>query len=229
MKKRILVIEDDLDIQEIISEFLTASGEYEVELAGDGLEGIDKFNKAKYDLIILDIMLPKIDGFVVCEMIRKSSEVPVIMLTALEGEQDQIKGFELKVDDYITKPFSVGLLVKRVEAVLRRAGKIEESTGEDASGKQLLTFEEIALDTDTYKVRAGNEDIELTVKEFEILEILMKNRGKVLTRESLLNKVWGYDFYGDARVIDTHIKNIRHKLNTAYIKTIRGVGYKLEK
>lgn len=220
MNEKILVIEDDLDIQEIIREFLFANG-YIVEVAEDGLKGIEKFNSGKFDLVLLDIMLPKIDGFVVCEIIRKTSKVPIIMLTALEEEQDQIKGFELEVDDYITKPFSVNLLVKRVEAVFRRTKAIDEEAR--------LSFEDILIDVNCFKVRVSEKDIELTAKEFELLKVFIKNKGRILTREVLLNQLWGYDFYGDARVIDTHIKNLRYKLKVDYIKTIRGVGYKLEK
>ncbi|WP_411167833.1 response regulator transcription factor [Clostridium sp. MB05] len=220
MNERILVIEDDLDIQEIISEFLCASG-YVVEVAGDGLMGIEKFNSGKFDLVILDIMIPKIDGFVVCEIIRKTSKIPIIMLTALEEEQDQIKGFELKVDDYITKPFSVNLLIKRVEAVLRRTKAVNDDVK--------FSFENIVLDASCFKVWVGGKEIELTAKEFDMLKIFIKNKGRILTREVLLNQLWGYDFYGDVRVIDTHIKNLRCKLKVDYIKTIRGVGYKLEK
>ena len=220
MNKKILVIEDDLDIQEIIREFLCVNG-YIVEVAEDGLKGIEKFNSGKFDLVLLDIMLPKIDGFVVCEIIRKTSKIPIIMLTALEEEQDQIKGFELEVDDYITKPFSVNLLVKRVEAVFRRTKAIDDEIR--------LSFENILLDAGCFKVSVSENDIELTAKEFELLKIFIKNKGRILTREVLLNQLWGYDFYGDARVIDTHIKNLRCKLKVDYIKTIRGVGYKLEK
>ncbi|WP_346935483.1 response regulator transcription factor [Clostridium sp.] len=220
MNEKILVIEDDLDIQEIIREFLLANG-YIVEVAEDGLKGIEKFNSDKFDLVLLDIMLPKIDGFVVCEIIRKTSKVPIIMLTALEEEQDQIKGFELEVDDYITKPFSVNLLIKRVEAVFRRTKAIDEEAR--------LSFEDILIDVNCFKVRVSEKDIELTAKEFELLKIFIKNKGRILTREVLLNQLWGYDFYGDSRVIDTHIKNLRYKLKVDYIKTIRGVGYKLEK
>ncbi|WP_346889853.1 response regulator transcription factor [Clostridium sp. UBA1056] len=220
MNEKILVIEDDLDIQEIICEFLLANG-YVVEVAEDGLKGIEKFNSDKFDLILLDVMLPKIDGFVVCEIIRKTSKVPIIMLTALEEEQDQIKGFELEVDDYITKPFSVNLLIKRVEAVFRRTKAIDEEAR--------LSFEDILIDVNCFKVSVSEKDIELTAKEFELLKIFIKNKGRILTREVLLNQLWGYDFYGDARVIDTHIKNLRCKLKIDYIKTIRGVGYKLEK
>lgn len=220
MNEKILVIEDDLDIQEILREFLCVNG-YIVEVAEDGLRGIDKFNSGKFDLVLLDIMIPKIDGFVVCEIIRKTSKTPIIMLTALEEEQDQIKGFELEVDDYITKPFSVNLLIKRVEAVLRRTKTLDEEAR--------LSFEDIVIDASCFKVWVGEKDIELTAKEFELLKIFIKNKGRILTREILLNQLWGYDFYGDVRVIDTHIKNLRCKLKVDYIKTIRGVGYKLEK
>ncbi|MEW8995285.1 response regulator transcription factor [Clostridium sp.] len=220
MNERILVIEDDWDIQEILREFLCVNG-YIVEVAEDGLKGIEKFNSGKFDLVLLDIMLPKIDGFVVCEIIRKTSKVPIIMLTALEAEEDQIKGFELEVDDYITKPFSVNLLIKRVKAVLRRTNTLDEEAR--------LSFEDILIDVNCFKVWVDEKEIELTAKEFELLKIFIKNKRKILTREMLLNQLWGYDFYGDSRVIDTHIKNLRYKLKVDYIKTIRGVGYKLEK
>ncbi|WP_251859443.1 response regulator transcription factor [Clostridium sp. Marseille-Q2269] len=221
MPKKILVVEDDFDIKTIIREVLKESG-YLVEDATDGLMAVEMFRKDKFDLIILDIMLPKIDGFVVCEIIRKESNVPIIMLTALEEEEDQIKGFELNIDDYITKPFSINLLIKRVEVVLRRSNRLEENSTN-------LTFEEIIIDTSNYKTLVNNKEIELTFKEFKILEIFMCNIGIVFSRESLLNKIWGYDYFGDTRVIDTHIKNLRQKLSVDYIKTIRGVGYKIEK
>ncbi|MDS1002591.1 response regulator transcription factor [Clostridium sporogenes] len=221
MSKKILVVEDDFDIQTIISEVLKESG-YLVERATDGLMAVEMFRRGKFDLIILDIMMPKIDGFVVCEIIRKESNVPIIMLTALGEEEDEMKGFELKIDDYITKPFSINLLIKRVEAVLRRVTISEENNS-------TLTFEEIKIDSSNYKTLVNNKEIELTYKEFQILEILISNIGRVFSRESLLNQIWGYDYFGDTRVIDTHIKNLRQKLNVDYIKTIRGVGYKIEK
>ncbi len=220
MPKRILVVEDDFDIHTIISEVLKESG-YLVEVAADGLMAVEMLER-EFDLIILDVMLPKIDGFVVCEIIRKESSVPIIMLTALGEEEDEMKGFELKVDDYITKPFSINLLIKRVEAVLRRANGLEENNS-------TLTFEEITIYLSNYKTLVNNKEIELTYKEFQILEILISNVGRVFSRESLLNQIWGYDYFGDTRVIDTHIKNLRQKLNIDYIKTIRGVGYKIEK
>lgn len=216
---KILVIEDNVDIQELIAEFLL-SEEYIVDTANDGLEGIEKFNKGEYDLIILDIMMPKLDGYGVCKMIRSKSKVPIIMLTALNEESDEIKGFELNIDDYITKPFSFNILIKRVEAVLRRAyGSLNENK---------LRFKNIELDCDSYEVYVDKTPIDLTTKEFEMLKILMKNKGNVIKREVFLDKLWGYDFYGDTRVIDTHIKNIRKKLQTDYIKTVKGVGYKID-
>lgn len=216
---KILVIEDNVDIQELIKEFLL-SEEYIVDTANDGLEGIEKFNKGEYDLIILDIMMPKLDGYGVCKMIRSKSKVPIIMLTALNEESDELKGFELNVDDYITKPFSFNILIKRVEAVLRRAyGSLNENR---------LRFKNIELDCDSYEVYVDKKPVDLTTKEFEMVKILMKNKGNVIKREVFLDKLWGYDFYGDTRVIDTHIKNIRKKLQTDYIKTVKGVGYKID-
>ncbi len=217
--RKILVVEDNLDIQELVKEFLL-SEEYIVDTASDGLEGIEKFNKGEYDLIILDIMLPKLDGYGVCKMIRSKSKVPIIMLTALNEESDEIKGFELNIDDYITKPFSFNILIKRVEAVLRRV------YGSDK--ENILEFKNIKLDCDSYEVYVDGEKIDFTTKEFEMLKILMKNKGNVIKREVFLDKLWGYDFYGDTRVIDTHIKNIRKKLKTDYIKTVKGVGYKID-
>ena len=217
--RKILVVEDNLDIQELVKEFLL-SEEYIVDTASDGLEGIEKFNKGEYDLVILDIMLPKLDGYAVCKMIRSKSKVPIIMLTALNEESDEIKGFELNIDDYITKPFSFNILIKRVEAVLRRV------YGSDK--ENVLEFKNIKLDCDSYEVYVDGDEIDFTTKEFEMLKILMKNKGNVIKREVFLDKLWGYDFYGDTRVIDTHIKNIRKKLKTDYIKTVKGVGYKID-
>ncbi|MCU9807675.1 response regulator transcription factor [Paraclostridium sp. AKS46] len=198
--KNILVIEDDSNIQELIVEFLSAEG-YSVESANDGIEGIQAFKKGEFDLVILDVMMPNLDGHAVCKMIRQSSDVPIIFLTALNQESDQVKGFELMCDDYITKPFSFTLLMKRVEAVLRRSSKYNESN--------TLSFEKLSLDLNTYQAFLDNEVIELTLKEFNILKTLIENYPHVVTRENLLDSVWGYDYYGDTRVVDAHIKNIR--------------------
>ena len=218
--KNILVIEDDSNIQELIVEFLSAGG-YNVKSANDGIEGIQTFKKEEFDLVILDVMMPNLDGYGVCKMIRQSSNIPIIFLTALDQESDQIKGFDLMCDDYITKPFSFTLLMKRVEAVLRRTCNDSESN--------ILTFEKLTLDLDTYQAYLDGNTIELTLKEFNILKTLIENYPQVITRENLLDNVWGYDYYGDTRVVDAHIKNIRKKIELPYIKTVKGIGYSLDK
>ena len=220
--QRILVVEDDFDIQELLQNFLQETG-YEVDIAGDGVEALSIFIDGKYDLILLDIMLPKIDGYGVCELIRKQSDVPIIMLTALNGEDDQIKGLDLQVDDYITKPFSMPILIRKIAAVLRRSsqGTVESY--------QSITYGNLLLNCDGYTATMNGNTFELTQKEFEILRELLTHQGRILTRQNLLDKLWRYDFYGDERVVDTHIKNLRKKLGVDYIETIRGVGYKIEK
>ncbi|MCC0670678.1 response regulator transcription factor [Clostridioides sp. ES-S-0005-03] len=223
MSKRILVIEDDIDIQNIIKTFLE-NADYTIITANNGLDGIEKFKKQQFDLILLDILMPKIDGFVVCEIIRNESNIPIIILTALDEETDQVKGFELKVDDYITKPFSTIVLLKRVEAVLRRTGDKEENH-ED---REFLSYRDINVDVEGYKVFINGKQIELTAREFEVLKELIEHKGRVLTRENLINSLWKYDFLGDERVVDTHIKNLRKKLDVNYIETIRGVGYRID-
>lgn len=220
MNSSILVIEDDSNIQELIVEFLSSEG-YKVDYANDGLEGIQKFKQGNYDLIILDIMMPNLDGYGVCKMIRSSSNVPIIFLTALNDEDDQVKGFDMQCDDYITKPFSFNLLIKRVEAVLRRSAK---STNDD-----FICFEDLKLNLNTYTVEIENETVELTLKEFNILKSLIEKYPQVITREGLLDDIWGYDYYGDTRIVDAHIKNLRKKIGLPYIKTVKGIGYTLEK
>ena len=220
MSKSILVIEDDSDIQELIVEFLSSQG-YIVESANDGIEGIKKFKEGKYDLVILDIMMPNLDGYGVCSMIRQSSMVPIIFLTALNTEENEIKGFEMVCDDYITKPFSFNLLIKRVEAVLRRGNSIKN--------EDFIVFEKLKLNLNTYSVEIDNENIELTLKEFNIIKMLIEKFPQVITRENLLDSVWGYDYFGDTRIVDAHIKNLRKKINHSYIKTVKGIGYTLEK
>ncbi|AXU28114.1 TPA: response regulator transcription factor [Clostridioides difficile] len=220
MNSSILVIEDDSNIQELISEFLSAEG-YQVDTSNDGLEGIQKFKQGSYDLVILDIMMPNLDGYGVCKMIRKSSSVPIIFLTALNDEGDQLKGFDLECDDYITKPFSFNLLIKRVEAILRRSNK--------TINDKFIVFEKLKLDLNTYIAEIDGEPIELTLKEFNILKALIEKYPQVITREGLLDSIWGYDYYGDTRIVDAHIKNIRKKISLPYIKTVKGIGYTLEK
>ena len=223
MSERILIIEDETAIQSILVALLTDAG-YTTEVAGDGLEGITKFREKPFSLVLLDILMPKIDGYTVCEMIRQESNVPVIMLTALDEEEAQIKAFELQADDYITKPFSVKLVLMRVEAVLRRAK--EREVQKDAS---ILSCGNIRLDRESRSVSAGGRPVSLTHTEYGLLELFMLHPGRVFTRDNLLNHVWGYDFVGEEKTVNIHIMNLRRKLNTDLIETIRGVGYRLGK
>ena len=222
MSKTILIIEDEKAIQNIIKAFLEDAG-YTTVLEDDGLEGIEQFHKCSPDLVLLDLMLPKIDGFAVCELIRKESHIPVIMLTARDDDDSQLKGFDALADDYITKPFTMPLVMRRIEAVLRRTeqGNQTENT--------IIHYKDISLDIDSFTVLVNGENISLTTREFEILKLLLENQGRVFTRDNLLNTIWGYDYFGDAKIVNTHIKNIRRKLGVDYIDTIRGVGYKIEK
>ncbi|GAA0070119.1 response regulator transcription factor [Clostridium sardiniense] len=218
--KKILVVEDDIKINELIIEFLKSEG-YEVDSSFDGLSGYSKFKENNYDLVILDIMMPKLDGYGLCNLIRAESDVPIIFLTALSEVEDEIKGFDAMADDYITKPFSFNVLIKRVEAVLRRSEKTNDLKDE-------LSFGNLYINLNTYKVYIDNKEVEFTLKEFNILNILMKFYPNVVSREMLMDKVWGYDYYGDMRVIDAHIKNIRKKIDYDYIGTVKGVGYVLK-
>ena len=219
--KKILVIEDEKNIQNIIKEFLE-SAKYEVNTADDGLEGINLIQNNNYDLILLDIMMPKIDGFVVCEMIRKNSNVPIIILTALTDEESQLKGFDKLADDYITKPFSMPVVLKHIEAILRRTENINKKV-------DVLKYKNISLNIENYDVFVDNKKVALTYREFEILKLLLENQGKVFTRDNILNSIWNYDYFGDDKIVNTHIKNIRKKLGYDYIETIRGVGYRIDK
>ena len=220
--EKILIVEDDFDIQELLQNFLQEAG-YQTAVAKDGLEAVSMFSKEGFHLILLDIMLPKIDGFTVCELIRRQSQIPIIMLTALSGEEEQIRGLDLQVDDYITKPFSMPVLVRKIGAVLRRSRRGQEE------GHQTLVYRNLVLDLDSYLAVVDGREYELTQREFEILRELLTHQGRVMTRQNLLDRLWRYDFYGDERVVDTHIKNLRKKLGIEFIQTIRGVGYKIER
>lgn len=220
--EKILIVEDDFDIQELLQNFLQEAG-YQTAVAKDGLEAVSMFSKEGFHLILLDIMLPKIDGFTVCELIRRQSQIPIIMLTALSGEEEQIRGLDLQVDDYITKPFSMPVLVRKIGAVLRRSRRGQEE------GHQTLVYRNLVLDLDSYLAVVDGREYELTQREFEILRELLTHQGRVMTRQNLLDRLWRYDFYGDERVVDTHIKNLRKKLGIDFIQTIRGVGYKIER
>lgn len=222
MPKTILVIEDEKPIQRILNAFLADAG-YSVLLAGDGVEGLEKFHQHRPDLVLLDILLPGIDGFTVCKTLRQESRVPIIMLTALEDDASQMKGFDAMADDYITKPFSMPLVLRRIEAVLRRSEQGMQSE------TAMIRYKDLTMDTDSFTVHIGQELVPLTTREFEILKFLLENQGRVFTRDHLLNSIWGYDFFGDEKIVNTHIKNIRKKLGAEYIETIRGVGYKIAK
>ena len=214
--KKILVIEDEKDIQNIIKAFLE-NADYKVETADDGLEGINLIQKNSYDLVLLDIMMPQIDGFVVCEMIRKNNNVPIIILTALTDEESQLKGFDKLADDYITKPFSMPVVLKHIEAIFRRTDNNNETSN-------ILKYKNMILNIENYEVYVDNQKVTLTYREFEILKLFLENQGKVFTRDNILNSIWGYDYFGDDKIVNTHIKNIRKKLGYDYIETVRGVG-----
>lgn len=219
---KILIVEDDIAIQELLHDFIQEAG-HSVILATDGVEALAKYSEQTFDLILLDIMLPKIDGYRVCEVIRQKSNVPIIMLTALDNEENQIKGLDLQADDYTTKPFSIPVLLRKISAVLRRSSKQDDLP-------QTISYKDLTLDLEGYKVYIGQENIDLTPREFEILRELLTHKGRILTRQNLLQTLWKYEFFGEERIIDTHIKNLRKKLGTAdYIETIRGVGYRIDK
>lgn len=220
MTKVILIIEDEMAIQDILAEPLRACG-YEVITASDGLEGINIFHAYHIDLILLDIMLPKINGYAVCEMVRQKAQTPIILLTALDTEDDQIKGFDLLADDYITKPFSIKLVLKRVEALLRRTEQISDT--------DTIRYKELQISAVQRQVFVSGNEVILTQSEFDILLLFLKNQGRVFTRDELLNLVWGYEFIGDEKSVNFHIMNLRRKLNVDYIETVRGVGYRIAK
>ena len=218
--KNILIVEDEPDIQEFLCAYLQDAG-YETAVAGDGITALSLFDTQSFDLVLLDVMLPKLDGFGVCELIRRQSQVPILMLTALDGEKQQLRGFGLDIDDYVTKPFSMPVLLEKIRVILRRSGKTEEEA--------CLRYRDLSVNPDTREVILNGQPLELTAREFELLYTFLSVPGRVFTREMLLAKLWGYDFYGDARVVDSHIKNLRHKLGRDYIETVRGMGYRVAK
>ena len=218
--KHILIVEDEPDIQELLCAYLQDAG-YGTAAAGDGVAALELFQSRPFDLVLLDLMLPKIDGFGVCELIRRQSQVPILTLTALDGEGEQLRGFRLNIDDYVTKPFSMPVLLEKIRVILRRSG----GTVEDGP----LRYRDLSLDLDAREVRLEGRTLELTAREFELLHTFLSAPGRVFTREMLLSKLWGYDFFGDERVVDSHIKNLRRKLGRDYIETVRGVGYRAAK
>lgn len=221
-KIKILVVDDESRMRKLIKDFLEREG-YQILEAADGVEALDIFYENKdVALMILDVMMPRMDGWAVCREVRESSTMPVVMLTARSEERDELKGFELGVDEYIAKPFSPKILVARVNALLKRVKGVAADSMMGAGG--------IEIDKSAHIVRIDGQEIELSVKEFELLIYFMENQKIALTREKILNHVWNYDYFGDARTIDTHVKKLRSKLGEKgnYIKTIWGMGYKFE-
>ena len=223
IKQKILIVDDEPSIQELIGFNLEQSG-FDTAIAADGFAALEMFESYKPDLIVLDLMLPGKDGYDVCKEIRRTSNVPIIMLTAKETELERVLGLELGADDYMTKPFSPLELVARIKAVLRRA------SGQEAQDENEYKVGNIHLQVDTREVKVNDQLVELTRKEFDLLHIFMQNVGKVMTREVLLQKVWGYEYEGETRTVDVHIRHLRRKLGPegeSRIETIHGVGYKL--
>ena len=219
---KILVVDDEARMRKIVKDFLVAK-DYIVIEAGDGEEALDiMYKDNKIDLVILDIMMPKMDGWETCREIRKFSKVPIIMLTANGDEMDELLGFELGIDEYISKPFSPKILVARIDAILRRANKLNEV--------DIITAGKLEINKTSHIVTVDGEPVELSFKEFELLCYFVENKGIALSREKILNSVWNYDYFGDARTIDTHVKKLRSKLGEKgnRIKTVWGVGYKFE-
>lgn len=219
----ILIVDDEAKMRKIVKDFLVAK-DYTVLEASNGEEALDIIydSSNKTDLVILDVMMPKMDGWETCKEIRKISKVPIIMLTAKGDETDELLGYDLGIDEYITKPFSPKILVARIDAILRRANKLNE--------EDIITAGRLEINKTSHVVKVDGEEVELSFKEFELLCYFAENKGIALSREKILNSVWNYDYFGDARTIDTHVKKIRSKLGDCgdYIKTIWGMGYKFD-
>jgi two-component system response regulator RegX3 len=224
---KILIVEDEDSVLDPLELLLSKEG-FSIETARNGREGLDKFWKVSPDLVLLDIMLPEVSGTEVCRQIRAKSNVPIIMLTAKDTEVDKVVGLELGADDYIVKPYSKAELVARIKAVLRRG--LSEHISADGG---VITAGPVSIDVDRHAVSIGGENISLPLKEFELLEFLVRNSGRVLTRTQLIDRVWGSDYFGDTKTLDVHVKRLRAKIekdpaNPTYIQTIRGLGYKFE-
>lgn len=220
---KLLVVDDEANIRRVVREYAEFEG-YEVDEAGDGMEAVAKVKAQDYDLIIMDIMMPRLDGFSACKEIRKSKQTPIIMLSARGEEYDKLFGFELGIDDYVVKPFSPKELMARVKAVASRKSAAQPALPE------LMTFEGLEIDMAGREVYVNGERANMTPKEYDLLFYLVKNRNIALTRDKLLEEVWGYDFFGDDRTVDTHIKMLRNSLGEfrKFIVTLRGMGYKFE-
>lgn len=222
---KILVVDDEKMIRELIKKYATFEG-YEVKEACDGMEAIEKCRQEIFDLIIMDVMMPELDGFSACKEIRSFSDTPVIMLSARGEEYDRIHGFEIGVDDYVIKPFSPKELMMRIQAIMKRR-EIQEKI---RTNKDIVTFDGLVVDFDARQVCIEGKNVEMTPKEYELFFYMVRNRGIALSRESLISNVWGYDYYGDDRTLDTHIKLLRKSLGAyaSRIVTLRGVGYRFE-
>lgn len=220
----LLIVDDEPRIRELIRKYANFEG-YEVEEAGDGMEAVEKCRVRQYDLVIMDVMMPELDGFSACREIRKTSQVPMVMLSARGEEYDRIHGFELGVDDYVVKPFSPKELMLRVGAILKRSG------GNVRQEAEIVTIGELTVDFTARRVTLEGNVLDLSPKEYDLLFFMVRNRGIALTRERLISQVWGYDFFGDDRTLDTHIKLLRRQLGSyaGKITTLRGVGYRFEK
>ncbi len=218
--KQILIAEDDPDIQELLCAYLRDAG-YAPSAAGDGVEALNLFRTRSFDLVLLDLMLPKIDGFAVCELIRRQSQVPILMVTALDGEEHQLRGFGMDIDDYVTKPFSMPVLLEKIRVILKRSSS--------PGGEHRLNYQDLTVDPDSREAVLDGQILDLTAREFELLYTLLSSPGRVFTREMLLARLWGWDYYGDERIVDSHIKNLRRKLQRDYIETVRGIGYRAAK
>lgn len=214
--KKILVVEDEWKMRRLIKDYLVREG-YQVDEAGDGQEGYDKFQETRYDLMVLDVMMPKMDGWSVCRKVRETSDMPIIMLTARSEDSDELFGFQLEADEYITKPFNPQVLVARIKSIFKRAGKPDK-----------VITKGITVDEGVRRAIVEGNTLELTPKEFDLLLYFVQNKGLALSREKILNSVWGWDYFGDVRTVDTHVKRLRKKIGDEYVHTIRGFGYRFE-
>lgn len=224
MSEKILIVEDEKNIHNLLKNFLENEG-YSIEIAEDGIEAVNKFRYHTYDLVILDIMLPKLNGYEVLEFIRETSDIPVVMITAKNEVESQVKAFDLRTDGYIIKPFSMKLVKKRIEAILWRAG---HSARKKDKSKTILKYEDLELDIQSGKVYVSDRIVSLTKKEYELLKVFLENPSFVFSREELLNRVWDYDFIGNPKVVNFHIQNLRKKIGD-YIEAVHGRGYRIEK
>ncbi len=231
--QKILVIEDEVNIQELIKYNLEKNG-YKIVISDNGIDGLEEAIANVPDLILLDLMLPGMDGLEVCKRLRmdkRTKKVPIFMLTAKSEELDKVLGLELGADDYITKPFSIKELIARIRSAMRRISEDRNEEAEEKESSTILKVRDIEIDSEKYEVRKNGEKLVLTLKEFELLKMLIENKGKVLTRDFLLDKIWGYDYVGETRTVDVHIRHVRQKINdeegsNQMIETIRGVGYR---